>query len=194
MRIDLHWVNLQGYYADPEAECQAFHICANFGDANLVKYSFLCPNGTLFNQQYFICDWWFNVDCSQAEDLYGLNEEVAAAAAAATAAAAGQSKSRSRRHILKKSTYFLKFSIKVMIFEHLNIWLTYLTELLSGDANGAGSETLSTYTALGADVSNDLSNPSFLLESLSFNINVRFNIVGCKKKTKSYQTHFLNSE
>ena len=112
---------IEGYYADPEAECQAFHICANFGDANLVKYSFLCPNGTLFNQQYFICDWWFNVDCSQAEDLYGLNEEVAAAAAAATAAAAGQSKSRSRRHILKKSTYFLKFSIKVMTFEHLNI-------------------------------------------------------------------------
>ena len=56
---------IEGYYADPEAECQAFHICANFGDANLVKYSFLCPNGTLFNQQYFICDWWFNVDCSQ---------------------------------------------------------------------------------------------------------------------------------
>ena len=89
--IDVDWMNLQGYYADPEAECQAFHICANFGDANLVKYSFLCPNGTLFNQQYFICDWWFNVDCSQAEDLYGLNEEVAAAAAAATAAAAGKS-------------------------------------------------------------------------------------------------------
>merc|ERR1712080_460126 len=65
---------IEGYYADPEAECQAFHICANFGDDNLVKYSFLCPNGTLFNQQYFICDWWFNVDCSQAEDLYGLNE------------------------------------------------------------------------------------------------------------------------
>merc|ERR1711899_504800 len=77
---------IEGYYADPEAECQAFHICANFGDANLVKYSFLCPNGTLFNQQYFICDWWFNVDCSQAEDSYSLNEEVAAAAAAASAA------------------------------------------------------------------------------------------------------------
>ena len=43
--------------------------------------------GTLFNQQYFICDWWFNVDCSQAEDFYSLNEDVAAAAAAATAAA-----------------------------------------------------------------------------------------------------------
>merc|ERR1712106_1281942 len=36
-----------GYYADPEAECQAFHICANDGNGGLTKYSFLCPNGTL---------------------------------------------------------------------------------------------------------------------------------------------------
>merc|ERR1712106_527595 len=75
---------IEGYYADPEAECQAFHICANFGSDDLTKYSFLCPNGTLFNQQYFICDWWFNVDCSQAEEFYSLNEDVAAAAAAAS--------------------------------------------------------------------------------------------------------------
>ena len=54
-----------GYYGDPEAECQSFHICANDGNGGLLKYSFLCPNGTLFNQQYFICDWWFNTDCSQ---------------------------------------------------------------------------------------------------------------------------------
>merc|ERR1712128_208353 len=39
-----------GYYSDPEAECQAFHICG----------------------------WWFNVDCSQAEDFYSLNDEIAA--------------------------------------------------------------------------------------------------------------------
>jgi len=77
---------IEGYYADPEAECQSFHICANDGIGGLLKYSFLCPNGTLFNQQYFICDWWFNTDCSQAEDYYALNEEVAAAAAAASAA------------------------------------------------------------------------------------------------------------
>lgn len=77
---------IEGYYADPEADCQSFHICANDGIGGLLKYSFLCPNGTLFNQQYFICDWWFNTDCSQAEDYYSLNEEVAAAAAAASAA------------------------------------------------------------------------------------------------------------
>ena len=59
-----------GYYADPEAECQAFHICAADGTGGLTKYSFLCPNGTIFQQQYFVCDWWFNVDCSLAESLY----------------------------------------------------------------------------------------------------------------------------
>merc|ERR1711892_1431040 len=70
------------YYADPEAECQAFHICANDGSAGLTKYSFLCPNGSLFQQQYFVCDWWFNVDCSTAEEFYSLNDEIAAERAA----------------------------------------------------------------------------------------------------------------
>merc|ERR1712025_697007 len=67
-----------GYYADPAAECQAFHICTADGAGGLAKYSFLCPNGTLFNQNYFICDWWFNFDCSTAEDLYSLNDDIAA--------------------------------------------------------------------------------------------------------------------
>merc|ERR1712061_643064 len=67
-----------GYYADPEAECQAFHICTADGAGGLAKYSFLCPNGTIFNQNYFICDWWFNFDCAEAEGLYSLNDEIAA--------------------------------------------------------------------------------------------------------------------
>merc|ERR1711936_837340 len=67
-----------GYYGDPEAECQAFHICANDGNSGLSKFSFLCPNGTLFQQQYFVCDWWFNVDCSTASDFWSLNNEIAA--------------------------------------------------------------------------------------------------------------------
>merc|ERR1712025_554128 len=74
---------IEGYYSDQDADCQSFHICGNDGSGSLIKYSFLCPNGTLFNQQYFICDWWFNVDCSQAQDFYSLNADIAAAAAAA---------------------------------------------------------------------------------------------------------------
>lgn len=38
--------------------------------------SFLCPNGTLFHQEYFICDLWFNVDCGRAEDFYHLNNDI----------------------------------------------------------------------------------------------------------------------
>merc|ERR1711994_1201446 len=69
---------IECYYSDQDADCQAFHICGNDGSGSLIKYSFLCPNGTLFNQQYFICDWWFNVDCSLAQSLYSRNNEVAA--------------------------------------------------------------------------------------------------------------------
>ena len=36
-----------GYYADPSTNCQVFHICLGDGD---IKWSFLCPNQTIFNQ------------------------------------------------------------------------------------------------------------------------------------------------
>merc|ERR1712106_88470 len=67
-----------GYYADEEAQCQVFHICTADGAGGLAKYSFLCPNGTIFNQNYFICDWWSNVDCALAEGFYARNLEVEA--------------------------------------------------------------------------------------------------------------------
>ena len=52
-----------------------FHICVDEDNITppLTDYTFLCPNGTIFNQQYFICDWWFNVDCDLADPFYGLN-------------------------------------------------------------------------------------------------------------------------
>ena len=77
---------LLGYYADPEAQCQVFHICTADGQGGLAKYSFLCPNGTIFNQNYFICDWWFNFDCAEAENLYSLNDDIAAERDAASGA------------------------------------------------------------------------------------------------------------
>ena len=35
----------------------------------------LCPNGTLYNQQYFVCDWWFNVDCSVVSKRFASRNE-----------------------------------------------------------------------------------------------------------------------
>jgi len=78
-----------GYYADSEAECQVFHICADDAQGGLAKYSFLCPNGTIFNQNYFICDWWFNFDCAEADAIAAeKNGELAAARDEASEAAA----------------------------------------------------------------------------------------------------------
>merc|ERR1711923_540194 len=74
-----------GYYG--EGECQVFHISTADGAGGLAKYSFLCPNGTVFNQNYFICDWWFNFHCAEAEGLYSLNDEYAAERAALDASA-----------------------------------------------------------------------------------------------------------
>ncbi|XP_068993996.1 uncharacterized protein [Neodiprion pinetum] len=61
-----------GYYADPEAQCQVFHICQSGGR----KDSFLCPNGTIFSQEKLVCDWWYNFDCAQAQSLYSINEAI----------------------------------------------------------------------------------------------------------------------
>ena len=58
-------------------------------DGGLLTYSFLCPNGTIFNQEYFICDWWFNVDCAESASIAeAKNSELAATREAASAAAA----------------------------------------------------------------------------------------------------------
>merc|ERR1719507_493325 len=65
-----------GMYADTEADCQAWHQC--FGDRS---WAFLCPNGTIFNQELFTCVWWFDFDCQSAEDFYALNEGLYEAAA-----------------------------------------------------------------------------------------------------------------
>ena len=41
-----------------------YHVCGSDASRPAPISSLLCPNGTLYNQQYFVCDWWFNVDCS----------------------------------------------------------------------------------------------------------------------------------
>uniref|UniRef100_A0A6P7H9W4 Glutenin, high molecular weight subunit DX5-like n=1 Tax=Diabrotica virgifera virgifera TaxID=50390 RepID=A0A6P7H9W4_DIAVI len=60
-----------GYYADVEARCQVFHICANNK-----TYDFLCPNGTIFHQEYLVCVWWNLFDCDSAPSLYDKNANI----------------------------------------------------------------------------------------------------------------------
>ncbi|CAH2008665.1 unnamed protein product [Acanthoscelides obtectus] len=52
-----------------------WHWCLPNGQ----KFSFLCPNGTVFNQFARVCDWWFNVDCAATPNLYNINEDLSSA-------------------------------------------------------------------------------------------------------------------
>jgi len=64
-----------GFYADTETDCQGYHVCLQDptnGD-RMYPISFLCPNGTIFNQELFTCEWWFNVDCTLATTFYSKN-------------------------------------------------------------------------------------------------------------------------
>nr|XP_037280646.1 uncharacterized protein C6orf132 homolog [Rhipicephalus microplus] len=64
--------NTAGMFADVEAGCQVFHSCDN----NNRQKSFLCPNGTIFKQELFTCDWWYNVDCDSSPNFFHLNADM----------------------------------------------------------------------------------------------------------------------
>ncbi|XP_031622918.1 uncharacterized protein LOC116340513 [Contarinia nasturtii] len=62
---------IPGMYANVETGCQSYHVCHE----GHPESSFLCTNGTIFNQKEFTCDWWYNVDCNQAPSFYNLNAD-----------------------------------------------------------------------------------------------------------------------
>lgn len=62
----------KGFFADLETRCQTWHFC-DFQDN---QQTFLCPNGTIFSQLQLTCDWWFNVNCFESQQLYVLNERL----------------------------------------------------------------------------------------------------------------------
>ncbi|XP_014258382.1 probable basic-leucine zipper transcription factor Q isoform X2 [Cimex lectularius] len=64
---------LGGYYADPETDCQMFHVCVKVPGLGVQDYKFLCPNDTSFDQENQICDDWYNIDCEAATLFYSDN-------------------------------------------------------------------------------------------------------------------------
>ena len=58
-----------------EAFCQVYHTCVPREDLDSVKFSRLCPNGTIFDQFGQTCRWWYLVDCQQSEIFYNFVEE-----------------------------------------------------------------------------------------------------------------------
>ncbi|XP_069361486.1 probable serine/threonine-protein kinase nek3 isoform X1 [Maniola hyperantus] len=62
-----------GYYADVETNCQVFRVCTLGSTYNY--QSFICPNGTLFNQAVLVCDWWMKVNCKKSRELVETKNE-----------------------------------------------------------------------------------------------------------------------
>ncbi|CAL4068885.1 unnamed protein product, partial [Meganyctiphanes norvegica] len=62
-----------GYYADTHeaSQCQSFHFCGTNGR----KISYLCPDGTMFNQQLLVCDHVGRVQCNASDQYYHVNKK-----------------------------------------------------------------------------------------------------------------------
>ncbi|EDW17591.2 uncharacterized protein Dmoj_GI12560 [Drosophila mojavensis] len=91
-----------GYYADVENDCQIFHVCLPVtyadGKENTFRWSFICPEETIFSQESFTCmrreD--MTIECEESYRYYELNsnfglpaeEEKSPAPAVAAAASA----------------------------------------------------------------------------------------------------------
>lgn len=70
-----------GYYADPDNDCQLFHVCLpvqfDDGRGTMYKWSFVCPEDTIFNQETFTCSRREDaISCQDSERFYGLNEDL----------------------------------------------------------------------------------------------------------------------
>jgi hypothetical protein len=69
-----------GYYADVANNCEIFHICLpvqdNAGEVvEFAKWSFVCGNGTVFDQENLICNHKeYAFPCEESESLYGSTE------------------------------------------------------------------------------------------------------------------------
>nr|XP_042903342.1 uncharacterized protein LOC107436843 isoform X2 [Parasteatoda tepidariorum] len=58
-----------GFYADLETRCQVFHYCYEHR-----KESFLCQEGTIFNEAIKSCDYWYSSECDSTQTLYEATE------------------------------------------------------------------------------------------------------------------------
>ncbi|KAF9420684.1 hypothetical protein HW555_003231 [Spodoptera exigua] len=70
-----------GYYADVDNDCQVFHVClpsqTPSGRNVTYRWSFICPNETVFNQEVLTCTYAADsIDCKDSPDFYHLNMEI----------------------------------------------------------------------------------------------------------------------
>jgi len=64
-----------GYYADVANDCQLFHICYPVaypdGQEEMFKWSFICPNQTIFDQANLVCSFPLDaIPCEEAPNFF----------------------------------------------------------------------------------------------------------------------------
>ncbi|CAH1997770.1 unnamed protein product [Acanthoscelides obtectus] len=69
-----------GYYADVDNDCQLFHVClpVTYADGRnqTFRWSFICPEETVFNQEMFTCTRADEaIDCQESPRFYELNRK-----------------------------------------------------------------------------------------------------------------------
>ncbi|KAL3287691.1 hypothetical protein HHI36_002158 [Cryptolaemus montrouzieri] len=67
-----------GYYADVDNDCQIFHVCLPItysdGHNQTFRWSFICPEDTVFNQEIFTCTRADEaMECAESPRFYNLN-------------------------------------------------------------------------------------------------------------------------
>lgn len=67
--------SIGGYYADPETDCQMFHICTPGENNSVIDIMFLCGNGTVFDQKKLVCERYGLVDCGDSVSYLDEEEE-----------------------------------------------------------------------------------------------------------------------
>jgi len=84
-------------YADVEGFCQVYHTCQPRGrELDNIKFSRLCPNGTIFDQRGQTCRWWYLVDCDKSEMLYDVqNNDVSSQSSDSSSSSSSSSSSES---------------------------------------------------------------------------------------------------
>ncbi|KAF8782761.1 uncharacterized protein LOC129963699 [Argiope bruennichi] len=71
----------EGYYADIDNNCQIFHVCHTAvhadGTSEMLQWSFMCGNQTVFNQFSFTCSSYEDaVPCGSSGDFFYLNNNL----------------------------------------------------------------------------------------------------------------------
>ncbi|KAK7024221.1 hypothetical protein SK128_004555 [Halocaridina rubra] len=69
-----------GYYADQDNSCRIFHVCNpalfSSGKIQTYQYSFMCGEGTIFDQNELTCKMAYDATpCQDAPNYYSRNEE-----------------------------------------------------------------------------------------------------------------------